>query len=173
MNNLTLYMAAQEEQQKMLACVDEDGVIDVDKFDAITENFEERAIATVAVIKSLEAKRAGIQAEMQRMIDSYDKALVALENSDDRLRKYLGDCLLLSGREEVKSFDGVHAAKLYRDRDVSVSIEPGAQIPDALLLPQKPAPAREPDKKAIKQMLENGVEVPGASLVKKNRLTIK
>lgn len=172
-HNLILYLAAQEEQQKILSCVDEDGVIDVDKLDAITENFEERVIATVAVIKSMEAKQAGIKAEMQRMMDSYDQALLKLERSDDRLREHLHDCMKLAGAKDVKSLDGMHRAKLYVDRDISVVIDPGAKIPDALLLPQKPAPTREPDKKAIKLMLEAGVDVPGARLEKKDRLEIK
>ena len=172
-HNLTLYLAAQEEQKKILSCIDEDGVIDVDKFDAIAENFEERVVATVAVIKSMEAKRFGIQTEMQSMLASYNKEIERLERSDERLREYLASCMKIAGAKDIKSVDGVHRAKLYVDRDVSVHIAPGSKIPEAYLLPPPPVLPRNPDKKSLKYALENGVEIDGVSLDKKDRLEIK
>jgi hypothetical protein len=46
----------------------------------------------------------------------------------------------------------------------------GVVLPDALLLPAKP---RDPDKKAIKSLLEDGVTVEGCSLERGESLVIK
>jgi len=57
-----------------------------------------------------------------------------------------------------------------RQNPYSVKIALGTALPDALLLPAKP---RDPDKKAIKSLLEDGVDVEGCSLERGESLVIK
>jgi hypothetical protein len=57
-----------------------------------------------------------------------------------------------------------------RQNPFSVKVSQDAVLPDALLLPAKP---RDPDKKAIKSLLEDGVTVEGCSLERGESLVIK
>lgn len=99
-----------------------------------------------------------------------DKARTARRRSD-WLRDYLQSHMQACGITEIKSDDGTFKASLAIGRDESVDVyEPG-------LLPQdymREIPVKyEPDKVLIKKALKDGFDVPGAKLVKKDRLTLK
>ena len=73
MTNISLYHAAQDVQNKIALCVDEDGVFDTDKLDMIEATFKDRAVAVVAVYKgkghtidTLKSYLTEIQAQIKR-----------------------------------------------------------------------------------------------------------
>ena len=96
--NISLYHAAQDIQNRIALCVDEDGILDTDKFDLIDCTFKERAIATVAVYKgkghtidTLESYLVEIQAQIKR-----EKA------NQERLKDYLQGCMSRKMRQILK-----------------------------------------------------------------------
>jgi hypothetical protein len=165
---ISLYKASQDVQNKIALCVDEDGVIDTDKLDAIECTFKERAVAAVAVYKgkghtldTLKSYQAEIAVQMER------------ENKNqERLKDYLHACMLMTGVDKITSDDGLLTVTLYRDRDESVVIEEGAKFPLSLCIPPK-NPEPVPDKKLIKAAILKGEPVQGARIVRSDRLTIK
>lgn len=164
--NITLYKAASDVQNKIALCVDEDGVIDTDKLDAIECTFKERAVATVAVYKG---KGHTIDTLKSYLVEIQDR-IKREEKNQERLKDYLHACMLLTGTEKVTSDDGLLTVTLQRDRDESVEIEEGATFAASLCADPKP-PA--PSKAKIKAAILAGEAVQGARIVHKDRLTIK
>ncbi len=163
---VSLYKASQDLQNQIALCVDEDGVIDTDKLDAIGEAFHSRAVAVVAVCKgkghkidTLKSYQAEIEAEIKRE-----------EKNIERLKDYLQACMTMTGTEKVTSDDGLLSVTLYRDRDEVVEIDEDAEFPPELCNHPKP-PA--PSKTKIKAAIKAGEAVAGARLVRKDRLQIK
>lgn len=163
---ISLYHAAQDVQNKIALCVDEDGILNTDKLDMIEASFKDRAVAVVAVYKGkghsiemLESYKAEIDAQIKRE-----------KTNQTRLKDYLQACMTMTGVESIKSDDGLLKATLYRDRDESVEIDEGAAFQAELCDPPKPP---EPSKTKIKAAILAGQPVAGARIVKKDRLTIK
>ena len=166
MNTPTLYKAAQDVQQAMMLCTDEDGVIDVDKINAIECTFLERAIATVAVDKTLGHQLAALRSVMSE----YEARIKRLDDNRARLREYLLGAMRVTGITKVKSDDGILSATLYPERDESIELEEGATFPPELCNDPKPP---GPSKSKIKAAILAGQPVAGARIVRHDRLTIK
>lgn len=164
--NITLYKAASDVQNKIALCVDEDGVIDTDKLDAIKCTFKERAVATVAVYKG---KGHTIDTLKSYLVEIQDR-IKREEKNQERLKDYLHACMLMTGAEKVTSEDGMLTVTLYRDRDETVEIDEGVEFPLSLCADPKP-PA--PSKAKIKAAILAGEAVQGARIVRKDRLAIK
>lgn len=163
---ISLYHAAQNVQNKIALCVDEDGVFDTDKLDMIEASFNERAVAVVAVYKGkghtvemLESYLVEIQAQIKR-----EKA------NQDRLKDYLQACMTVTGTKQIKSDDGLLTATLYPERDEVVEIDEGVTFHPSLCNDPKPP---TPSKTKIKAALLAGDPILGAQIVRKDRLTIK
>lgn len=165
MNTPTLYKAAQDVQQEMMLCTDEDGVIDVDKINAIECTFHERAIATVAVAKTLGHQLAALRSVMSE----YEARIKRLDDNRARLREYLLGAMRVTGITKVKSDDGILSATLYPERDESIELEEGATFPPELCNDPKPP---GPSKSKIKAAILAGQPVAGARIVRHDRLTI-
>jgi hypothetical protein len=76
-----------------------------------------------------------------------------------------------TGVLSIKSDDGTFSAVLSPGRDESVEVFDAAQLPADYM---RVVPASEaPDKKLIAKAINDGYEVPGARLVRKDRLAIK
>ena len=164
--NISLYKASQDVQNKIALCVDEDGVIDTDKLDAIECTFKERAVATVAVYKG---KGHTLETLKSYLVEIQDR-IKREEKNQERLKDYLHACMLLTGTEKVTSDDGLLTVTLQRDRDESVEIDEGVEFPLSLCADPKP-PA--PSKAKIKAAILAGEAVQGARIVRKDRLQIK
>jgi polyhydroxyalkanoate synthesis regulator phasin len=108
-------------------------------------------------------------------VKSYIKELTAkvktAEKRQEWLRRYLQEHMAAAGILEIKDERGVFKASLAQGRDESVEVFDEQQLPE-LYLREIPAKT-EPDKTLIKKAIKDGFEVPGARLVKKDRLTIK
>lgn len=108
------------------------------------------------------------------MVEAHAKALLvkvkAARRNGEWLRKYLQDHMTACGITEIKSDDGTFKASLAIGRDESVDVFDTTQVPIEYM---RETVKREPDKKLIGKAINDGYEVPGARLVKNDRLTLK
>lgn len=128
---------------------------------------EEKVRAVSAVILNLQAEADMVKGTADRIA----KRAKALQSRADALHDYLLINMQRTGITEIKALDGTFKAKIYRERDASVVIDSENLIPADYM---REIPARyEPDKVLIKKAINDGYEVPGAHIVKKDRLEIK
>jgi hypothetical protein len=126
-----------------------------------------KAVAVVAYIVEQERNAA--------MAKEYAKELAlrikAADKRADWLRTYLQEHMAAMGITKISDERGIFSATLSVGRDKSVDVFDAAQLPEACI---RVVPSvEEPDKKAIRALMDAGQEVPGARLVVKHRLTIK
>ncbi|HDL7645964.1 siphovirus Gp157 family protein [Yersinia enterocolitica] len=82
----------------------------------------------------------------------------SFENKVRQLKKYILDCLLAAGKDGLKTANNTFTAK---KGSISVVIDNESLLPDDLV---DTAVITAPNKKAIKQAIEAGIEVSGAHL---------
>ena len=163
---ISLYHAAQHVQNQIALCVDEDGVIDTDKLDAIACSFQDRAVATIAVYKGKGHTIDTLKAYKQEIDDRIKRE----QKDQERLKDYLLAAMSIAGVDKIKSDDGLLSVTRYPDRDESVEIDDGVIFPESLCNAPKPP---EPSKTKIKAAILAGDPVIGARIIYKDRLTIK
>ena len=166
---ITLYQSVLDLQNAITACVDEDGVIDMDRYELIAGNFTERAIATIAVNKQLKVSAIGLKSQRDAVMDQYDKEIDRVERNAQRLKEALHAAMKSVGVMSVVSHDGMLSAKLLIDQDESVELDPNQTFHPDLCNQPKP----QPSKIKIKAAILAGTPVAGAVIVRKDRLTIK
>ena len=161
----TLYLASQDMQNRIALCVDEEtGELDMERLNAIEASFHDRAVAYVAVFKSLGHTVASLKAVRAE----YDALIARHEANAERLKTSLMEAMRYTGTHSVT--DGVLSATLFPDRDESVELDPDATFPGSLGNDPKPP---TPSKTLIKKAILAGEPVAGARLVKRDRLTIR
>jgi hypothetical protein len=164
--SITLHVAA-EQVRELLDQIDSETGELPEGYESARALVATKGVAVVAYI--LESERQA------KAVKEYTKELAARINAADRradfLRGYLEAHMAASGVTEIKDERGIFSAKLQLERDKSVEIFDEDLVPGDYL---REVPAKyEPDKDLIKRAIDNGVEVPGARIVKKNRLIIK
>ena len=158
----TQYLATAQQ----LAELDIDEQTLSDTLEAEAWPVEEKVRAVSAVILNLQAEADMVKGTADRIA----KRAKALQSRADSLHDYLLINMQRTGITEIKALDGTFKAKLYRERDASVVIDSENLIPADYM---REIPARcEPDKVLIKKAINDGYEVPGAHIVKKDRLEI-
>lgn len=161
--SITLIQAAQD-VRALLNCVDPETGEIVDTYSASTALFEQKAVGCVAYIKEKEAEISVAQKRMKEMDANLEKEERRLE----RFKEYVLECMKTSGINEVRGDAGLFGAKLYLNRDESVKLEDGAEFPPELCNAPKPP---TPSKTKIEKAINAGQAVPGARIVRKDRLT--
>lgn len=164
MTTLSLYSAA-DALAPLLDQIDEDGVMSDELGQALTQ-FEGKGVAVTAYILNCQATADMIRAAASAMA----KRAVRFERRAERLRDYLANNMKRAGITSITAIDGSFEARLYIERDASVSIEDETLIPPDYL---REIPAHNlPDKKLIAKAIKDGFDVPGACIVKNDRLVI-
>jgi hypothetical protein len=152
---------------QQLAEIDIDEQTLADTLEAEQWPVEEKARAVSAMILNLEAEASMVKEAGDRIA----KRAKSLQARADWLHDYLLVNMQRTGITEIKALDGTFRAKLYPQRDASVEIVEPDMIPADYL---REIPVRfEPDKTLIKKAISDGYDVPGARIVKKDRLEIK
>jgi hypothetical protein len=167
--NLKLYQVADEFIAIANKLEESDAPADAiaDTLEGCLMPVEEKAKAVAAYVRNIEAEADAIERHAK---DVADKAK-AVRNRANAMRDYLRFNMARCGITEIKSNDGLLTIKLHRDRDSSVEIMAANDVPSAYL---REIPAKlEPDKTLIKKAINDGFDVPGARIVKKDRLEIK
>lgn len=167
---ITLYQAHADKQNAIMLCADEDGVIDMDRMNAIEGTFHDRCIAVVAVCKTIAHSADALKAQRDAVLAEFDKQLKRSQENIDRLKTSLEGAMKSTGTHSIKSECGMLCATLCVDRDESVELEDGASFPASLCNSPK---APTPSKSLIKAAILNGEAVGGARIVRKDRLVIK
>ena len=123
-------------------------------------------IGTCAYVLNTDAQAAMVDAHI-KLMQSKKKAL---QNNADRARAALKQVMQLTGVLSLKSDDGTFKATLQKERDESIEVFDSLQVP---LDYTREIPATyAPDKALIKKAIKDGYEVPGAKIVKNDRLVI-
>lgn len=164
MSNITLFDAAQQVRDSINQYDPDTGEI-LEGYAESRELFEQKAVACVAYAKDEAANIEAAEAMLKQMQDKVKARKLRLE----RFKKYMADCMKATGVSEVKQENGLFSAKLHVDRDESLEIEAGATFPPELCNDPKPP---EPSKTKIKAAIKAGEPVKGASIIRKDRLTI-
>jgi hypothetical protein len=164
--NITLHQAT-ETVRELLDQIDPETGEMPEGFDDARALVQHKAVAVAAYI--LEADR-GI-ASVKDYIKDLTAKVKAAEKRQDWLRRYLQDHMTAAGITEITDDRRVFKASLSVGRDESVDVFDEAQLPADYL---REIPAKyEADKTLIKKAIKDGFEVPGARIVKRDRLTIK
>ena len=131
--------------------------------DNIESSFNDKAVNVAMYIRNQEAEADAID-EAVKAMTARSRSLKAKAG---RMKQYLLDEMKVTQTTQIRCpFFSVSV----RQNPPSVKVTMGAVLPDALLLPAKP---RDPDKKAIKSLLEDGVTVEGCTLERGESLVIK
>lgn len=140
---------------------------DVESFgmaiDALQGEISAKVDGVVAVIRNLEALRDGIEAHIEKQA----KRAAAADNRAKWLKRYLMDCLETIGEKRIVS---TIADVSIVNNPARVEIYSYADLPEEYVVEKK---TYQPDKAMIKKDLLEGHEVPGASIVKDKRISIK
>jgi hypothetical protein len=147
--------------------VDETGEITQAMFDAmdcLKEEFENKAISVASYIKNIEAEEEAIKQAM----DGMKKRRDALKNKAESLTDYLHESFGKMGVNEINTSPYFKI----RVKKCPVSVD----VFDDLALPQeylREKVVTSIDKIKLKEVLSEGVEVPGACLQRRTKLEIK
>lgn len=145
----------------------EDGTIDPevlqDTMDSIVDGLEDKAVGYVKVVKQIEADAAEAKAEAQRL----SERATSYERNAKMMRQKLADSMAETNQTRFKT----PLFTIYTRKTTSVITpdDPKQLPPDYL----KAKTSYTPDKKAIKDALQDGKEVPNARLVEKVSLGVK
>lgn len=162
-----LYVLAHEyrEAADKLADLNLDDETVKDTLDGMSGELEVKASATAAVIRNMESLAVQIKDAEKQMAERRK----AIEARADNLTAYLLTNMQHAGIQKVET---PHFAITLKANPGHVEVYDEKMIP-AEFLRQKPPPAPEPDKTALKAALLKGIEVQGARFVKGTRLEIK
>lgn len=89
-----------------------------------------------------------------------------LERKEERLKRFLGDFLAKTGLEKVEGSLG----KISLRKSKSVEVYDAVKLPNECL---NVTHTYKPDKNKIKELINSGVEIPGARIVEKKNVQIK
>lgn len=125
-----------------------------DTLEGIEGALEDKLDNTFKFIRNLEGLSKTCEEEAKRLAERKK----SFENQAKNLRQYVLSCLLAAGLDKLKTPVNTFTA---RKGIASVVIDNVEILPDELVDVQM---VSTPDKKAIKEALENGVDVPGAHI---------
>lgn len=166
MTQITLH-AATEAVRDLLDQIDPETGELPEGFEQARALVAQKAVAVTAYI--LEADR-GIESAKAYAKDLNAK-IKTEEKRQEWLRRHLQEHMAAAGITEIADERGIFKASLAAGRDEAIEIFDEAQLPADYL---REIPAKhEPDKTLIKKAIKDGFEVPGARLLKRDRLTIK
>lgn len=157
MNLYELSVAFQEVQNMEL-----DPEVMKDTLDSIEDAIENKAENIAKLVRNLESDVSAYKEEEDRLKTKRQ----ATENKVKWLKTYLEDNMKLTGKTKFKS--GMFNFSIQKN-PASVNITDERIIPEEFLIPQLP----KIDKTALKDVLKNGVEVPGAELKQTEGLRIR
>lgn len=170
MSNISLYELSSEVERLLSSD---------DAFDPDTGELSEALVAALDATKGKAINVAAFILNMREGIDAMGAHIARINDRREiavqrmaKLSEYLRDNMKRTGIHEVKADDGTFTAKLYIERDASVDIFDEKQIPQEYMTKPKP-PKPAPSKTEIRKALDAGKDVPGARVVKKDRLELR
>ncbi|QTP32780.1 hypothetical protein B7759_01358 [Burkholderia glumae] len=169
MTTLSLYTLSSQVEQLLndpSAIDQETGELSAELIEALAMT-KDKGVSVCAYILNQES----IVKAMAEHVMRVNKRAAAVERKIERLREYLAGNMKRTGVTEIKAHDGTFSAKLHIDRDSAVEIFDEKQIPAEFMKTPKP-PEPKPSKADIAKAIKAGKDVPGAKLIKRDRLEI-
>ena len=153
-----------ENYNNLLELLDRDDIdpqIIQDALNSVADDIDTKADNIVRLIKSLKAEEEALKNEIANLTVRKQ----SVSNKSDRLKQYLADQMAITGRDKIGK---LHQARM-QNNPPSVSVENEKAIPSCYWLWQEP----KLDRKAILQLLKEGQEIAGATLVQDRSLRVK
>ena len=157
-NLFDIEMALVEALEGMLESTDETNIPEETQalFRGYLQTAMEKRDRVASFIEASEGRADTMEAEAARIL----RRAAALRNATDRLKGFVVSVMRATDQKKLAGM--VRTLAIQQN---PVSVEVVGDVPEKYLLPQKPAPARMPDKRKIKQDLESGYSVPNSRLV--------
>lgn len=149
-----------EIDEEVMKCVDvETGeVFDIDRFEELNLQREEKIENICLWIKNLKAEIEALKAEK----DAFYKRQKSAENKMESLKKYISNYLEGTGYESAK-------VKVSFRKSEALEISEFAEIPEEYLKYKEP----DVDKTALKDAIKKGLELKGVTIVQNQNIQIK
>lgn len=167
--SLSLYAMASEFQcaAQTMADMDIDQQTVLDTLEGMKFGVEQKAQNVAAFVLNTRAEADAIGVVIERL----QAKKKAYEKRADCLSAYLLENMQRCGISEISANDGTFRIKRHVGRDSAVVIDSANSIPQDYM---REIPAKfEPDKTLIKRAINDGFDVPGAHVEKRDRLEIK
>ena len=161
---ISLYQA--NELASLELFVDDDGVVDMEGWEAAKVVVAEKQRAVCAFIKN---QGAGVSMLDTAIASLMEKKRV-IEAQQERLKAYLLENMKEHGVKEIKALDGTFSATISYLRDESLQWIEGVEVPMEFKTIKTVA---TPSKTLAKEAILRGEPVSCAVLTHKDRLTIK
>ena len=161
---ISLYQA--NELASLELYVDDDGVVDMEGWEAAKVVVAEKQRAVCAFIKN---QGAGVSMLDTAIASLMEKKRV-IEAQQERLKAYLLDNMKEHGVKEIKALDGTFSATISYLRDESLQWIEGVEVPMEFKTIKTVA---TPSKTLAKEAILRGEPVSCAVLTNKDRLTVK
>lgn len=166
MTHITLHSAT-EEVRALLDQIDAETGELPEGFERARALVTQKAVAVTSYLLESERQTASVE----DYIKDLSAQVKTAKQRHEWLRRYLKEHMAAAGITEITDERGIFKASLAVGRDESIEVFDEAQLPQDYL---REIPAKhEPDKTLIKKAIKDGFEVPGARLVKRDRLMIK
>ena len=142
----------------------ETGIIDTvaNTLDRLDIDFKDKVDNIGCFIKNLNADIDAIKNEEKKLAERRK----VKENLVERLKNYLTDNLTIAG---YSKFETARCALSFR-KSKQVEINENVRLPEAFIQTKV---VEQPDKKALKEAIENGMLIDGVSIVEKSNIQIK
>lgn len=158
---MTLY----EIDQNIMALIDEDGMItDTEAFDALQMSRTEKIEGIACWIKNLKSDAAAIKAEE----DVLAERRRTIENKIKSLSEFLSNTLAGQKFSTPRVSISYRTSKALEIADNDIFVAWAAMFNPSLLRIK-----RDPDKKAITDAINGGMDVPGAQIVERKSMQVK
>ena len=161
---ISLYQA--NELASLEPYVDDDGVVDMEGWEAAKVVVAEKQRAVCAFIKN---QGAGVSMLDTAIASLMEKKRV-IEAQQERLKAYLLENMKEHGVKEIKALDGTFSATISYLRDESLQWIEGVEVPMEFKTIKTVA---TPSKTLAKEAILRGEPVSCAVLTNKDRLTVK
>lgn len=164
--DITLHKAS-EELRELLDQIDPESGELPEGFEQARAIVATKAVAVVAYMVETSKQAEYLAAYAKEVKDRAAQA----ERRVEWLRSYLKTHMAACGITKISDERGLFSATLEVGRDEAIEVFDAAQLPADYM---REIPAKyEPDKALIKKAVKDGFEVPGARLVKRDRLKLK
>lgn len=162
---VTLYRAS-EELRELLDQIDPDTGELPEGFQQARAIVATKSQAVAAFILENDAQADMVEEHAKRLLAKVATA----RRRGEWLRSYLQAHMAACGMREIKADDGTFNVRLDLERDASVEVFDERMMPVDYI---RETVKRVPDKELIGKAIKDGFDVPGARIVKRDRLTIK
>ncbi|KMW73681.1 siphovirus Gp157 family protein [Photorhabdus luminescens subsp. luminescens] len=155
MTTTAIALAADYEKLQQLVETGEFSSEDIaDTLESIECTIGDKLDAIMIHVRNIEGQARTLADESKRLTDRKK----SFERQVKNLKKYALDCLLKAGMDSLRTTKNTFTA---RKGLMNVIIDDESKLPDELVDVQT---ITAPDKKAIKEAIENGINVPGAHI---------